>query len=631
MLKKKNKNAKTSKTHSSVNQRQPPSIKQLVELQTYINTVKVLAAKVNRPAAIFFSLALFPSDSFFCSWERRLNAWSTSLIPTLPSFSEDKNYPDAIADPNNRNFNDQLIYAREDLIKFSLLVLMNRYVMTPLLFKVFPQGVYGTAPHPLLLREHQIPLTHNEVAKAISELKIVKQRLVSLSEETYSILLIFALASLMINLYFGDVINHMNLWLPSVIFSNFWDNMDNRRCQRKLKHKQVNIMEMGEQSLNNLSTSINLPKWNRVDSDDMEVCYFQLSIFRQDIKKGRELFQDMSISRLVKELVCVLYSYECIRIIAYSKHELALALFAEQPLSDIKIEKIKASFENRLRSIKNKRTLKLQLDKLFTSIEVAPEYEIQETNNDDFVTNYDFIIQLAKIPDFLKAELYTQLNDCFGDNCSIPANEKVAIITLATLIEQSRYESALKLLKERFSTYKQHLIQAKNPTITAEIAKPENLSNTIFFPRTDRENKKEMLTSSAVQATSERLSVSENYKWPSGTYSNTKDSEVVKIRGAHNLFSLFKLEREDFPRCQEDAYDRFKDIITNAHIVSKKNSQGIVRTHTPVKDRQGAWFTAKFKAKPLGACGNIRVYAREESDNQGHRLLIFEAIKLRSH
>lgn len=72
--------------------------------------------------------------------------------------------------------------------------------------------------------------------------------------------------------------------------------------------------------------------------------------------------------------------------------------------------------------------------------------------------------------------------------------------------------------------------------------------------------------------------------------------------------------------------------MTNARIVPKRNNQGIVYTRTPVKDQHGIWFIANYKAKALGKhYGDIRVYAEEEDDNQGHKLLKFNILKLRNH
>ena len=468
-----------------------------------------------------------------------------------------KQYQDSIetAKLDIYEFNKLIIDIEYYLLLYMILISASQYIVSPLLLKIFPHGVYPLKS-PYFFRKNQIPPTSNEMSEIINAQRVIKRNLEINRGKITALSRIIALVGFLIiyslddspppyGLYkfLGDFLS-CTQWIalvPLSLFSTALDGIFDDLYQLYLEFNKEERMQVVKHSLNSLSRGIQLPNWDRRYGEDVGACYFHLSIFRRNIQRKREFFQDIPISRLVKELVCVLYHYKC-NVIAYNKHELTLLL--DKPLSGFQVNEITASFKNRLASIKNKHKLTLQLD------------------------------------------------------------------------------------ENRPVTCQEHLIPVKKQTV-APLSRID--ADNVRLSRVTKKNKP--VIKITVQVSPDRLALPENYKWHSGTYSNRGDSKVVKIRGAHNLFSLFKLKPEDFPSGQKEAYHHFKNIITtNAHIVPKKDSQGIVSTRTPVKDAQGRWFTAKHKAKALGgAYGNIRVYARQEDDNQGHRLLVFNTVKLRSH
>lgn len=732
---------KISKRSSTLDKPQPPTIQQLAELQTYLDTSQGLAMRVNRPLAnlvtfimgfrlghrliipllassqllaceLLYSECLGVRSSEFL-WElgqlpnclkaigyslADLVAGFANLVTTLvdsaatnderikmslqvyrqhekifldntklalasevrkgslsPEMAEDRlgklyqkwisyQSPVEITTRYLHESNLLIIDIEYYFLLYISLVSASKYIVSPLLHKLFPYGVVSPLKLPYSLRKKQLSLSKHEISEIINAQRVIQQTLeINRSKLTVLSRLIVLVGFLIvysqddspppygIYTFLGKLLscNQLrDLALLSFI-STALDGLFDSFYQPYLERQQEKTVKRVGKSLNVLSRGIKLPDWNRIDSDATGACYFHLAIFRRAISKGGERFQGIPISRLIKELVCVLYQYKPINVIAYNKHEITLLL--DEPLSGSRINEITAAFESRLASIKNKHKLILQLDELLTSIDVKPVYEIQEINTKDCVTDYTFIIQFAEIPNFLKETLYRQLEVCFGSHCVSRANENSVTLTHAMPIEQSSHERALKLLKACVGMDQPGLIQSKKQNTTAhEVAEPESCFNKVLGAPL-KKNKR--VTNLAPQVTPARLSPLEKYTWPSGTYSPSGEAKVVKIRGAHNLFSLFKLKRKDFPYCQAEAYDHFKAIITtNARIVPKRDNQGIVSTQTPVKDTEGEWFIANYKAKALGrAHGNIRVYARQENDNQGHTLLVFNTVKLRSH
>ncbi|WP_342227899.1 hypothetical protein [Rickettsiella endosymbiont of Rhagonycha lignosa] len=628
----------SKRRNRAIEQQQPPTVEQLAELETYIDTINVLATRINRSTLGGF-LSFILITKFWPIHKFVFNYWLVLLNPLLTCFNELFNYLAQKSDKNYKSItlssevdtslhNDFTLNIEDYLLMFSLFVLMNKYIATPLFFKFFPQLFYGTnSPHALLLREPQRLLTRNEAVEALQDLKKIKQNLQNTRKLLYFLFYSGTLA-FCLRRYFNNQVTDANLHAFHLVF-NIYNNIVDCLHQRQLEHKKSKIMQIGRQSLNTLSHEIGLPDWNRINIDNTGVYYFHLNIFRRNTRREHKLFEGIPISRLIKELVCVLCKYEHVKITAYNKHE--VVLFFTKLLSDIQINEITTSYISRLQNIKNKYKLMCQLAELFSSIQIKPEYEIQEINKNDLVTRYNFIIQLVNIPNVLKEEMCKLLINCFSDNFSVQIKEDIMTITQVTAIDQLRHEEALKFLKGWFATYQPYSVRSVNEITASSFAKTKKTSNAAFFPRTTKKiwsniNKKSALFTPA------QLHLSEHYTWRSGTYSGSKDGAIVKISGAYNLFSQFKLKHDDFPRCQENAYDHFKDIIiTNARIVPKKDRQGIISTRTPVKDTHGIWFISKYKAKALGAHGNIRVYAKQENDDQGHVLLIFNTVKLRSH
>lgn len=127
--------------------------------------------------------------------------------------------------------------------------------------------------------------------------------------------------------------------------------------------------------------------------------------------------------------------------------------------------------------------------------------------------------------------------------------------------------------------------------------------------------------------------------WPSGHrfVFGAENNRVTRIHCASmppfRLFAILVLEREDFPT--ELAYLAFCRIIQdNPRIVPKKGSQGLVSVDASegmVRGHDGTWFFSSFKAKPLGHCGDIRVYAESEQAPTGQVLHRFKVIKVHAH
>lgn len=425
---------------------------------------------------------------------------------------------------------------QEYLLMFFLFNLMNNYIITPVILNFFPNEFYGTTFPQILLRENLIPLTLHEVSESVQDLKKIKQHLQNIRKYVYFLLYPGTIAFCALR-YFNNQQRDAELHAFHLAF-NLFNNLTDYLFQHYLEHKKRSIMLRGNQSLNSISRATGLPNWTKVKTNT-KAYYFRLNIFRRDTKKESR-FEGIPISRLIKELVSVLCKYEHINILAYDKY--AITLSFSKFLSEIDVNEINLYFLNRLSSIKNKYILINQLNNLFSSLKL--KFEIQEINQDIFSTKFDFIIPLDNISNFFKGELTKQLNTFFDDTCSIQFANNSLIIIQAAVIEPSRYEAGLNLLKDWLTSYQHSFPQLKSK-VTQALS--EQTSHDIFF--FTRKRKRPANPIIPLLNLADPSIRSENYKWNSGTYSNDQENTVVKVREGHNLFSVFQLKPEDFNHC----------------------------------------------------------------------------------
>lgn len=335
------------------------------------------------------------------------------------------------------------------------------------------------------------------------------------------------------------------------------------------------------------------------------------------------IFKSKTARKLViKELIKSILINHGVDIVASDYDTLTISALSIKKISYTEIEKVRAEILAKIIMVEETETFSMQVRKFakINNIVVTciPRYNNQGQRNIDCYFDSNSNDLLSNLYNIFPSALITKLDNkiqMFGNQ---PCDKQTF-----DLIVQAIQKPELKINSDcmLFSDSQSHMNKSKDKT-------PRNVTKKI-----EREKEKTMISVEETTQSSLKRAV-----FQSGTYdSDNSRCKATVLSGVGLPYGRFyitsSLTKNDFPN-NDEAFGKFREKMERSKKANaRQNAEGIVFID-PVEvkcDNKDASFVAEAKIKFKGAHGDMRVYMRKESNNEGKVLYIAEGVKMKAH
>lgn len=501
--------------------------------------------------------------------------------------------------------------------RIMLIMMVNSYMINPLVMRLFPNGIRQKA---MPKRDLQTWFSKKKADNLIKQLTMYEQELQL--KATFNIRIARALSVLLLPLALY-LLNTEEL--PSAEMFVFaltlaGTALTNIKNDLFLLYEYLTLDKTLEKQKEKFSSLI--PSKTNIRVDTMNCGSLESSSILLSFTKAKllHIFKNCLVFHQIKD-------------ISYNRNTLIIP--ATTDISHAKTTAIKNSVDQYINREHEIKQLKDQLKKLAEFLNSTLEHQAFFDDKNLPSANFELSFSLSLNNDL------AHFKSLFDKNViSVIKNDSTCKILMSgnTPADAKEFETFLTKLRQQRAALNRE--RSNNYNLSFFDNKETADSKLNASKKTQEDDSAKEIPAENNQATT---IVNRQVFWRQHSYNSNSTNPTVfplnsgrvydkKFISTCKRFTTNLIRNENFPN--DDLYQNVCDLISNSHIVPGKGKSGMVAETGWEKDQDGNWFCYTFKGKFLGhkdGKGDIRIYAEPEINDKGETLYKFKGINFDSH